>query len=198
MAHQVHNPMLIPPADYAPKFWARVAVGSSDTCWPWLGKDITTHGYGRCHYAGHSVIASRVAFYLATGTNPTGMCVCHHCDNPICCNPSHLFLGTQSDNVRDSIRKGRQRHLRGAAHWTAKFKGTDKMKWKITDKRRLDPNVRARGEKQGSAIFSDDLIKVIRRWYSFGLTQMRIAEFFGCNRSTIGYIVRHKAWQHVV
>ncbi|MEO0085709.1 MAG: HNH endonuclease signature motif containing protein [candidate division WOR-3 bacterium] len=83
-------------------------------CWPWTGCRHPTLGYGffRGDYA------HREAYRRAYGPIPNGMCVCHRCDNPECCNPAHLFVGTHRDNIQDSIRKGRffrNRKLRHAS-----------------------------------------------------------------------------------
>lgn len=99
-------------------FWSNVAIGTPDACWEWQGarKD-GTHHYGRFRatvagrYANHS--AHRVAWFLMHGEWPQpGVVVCHSCDNPPCCNPSHLWLGTQRDNARDRGEKGRYRGRR--------------------------------------------------------------------------------------
>lgn len=78
----------------------RCAMESS--CVVWTGRR-DEKGYGR---AGRRK-AHRVAWETANGPIPTGLCVLHRCDNPPCCNPAHLFLGTQLDNVRDREAKGR-------------------------------------------------------------------------------------------
>lgn len=93
-------------------FWRRVdRSGGPDACWPWM-RVPSTGGYGLAKYKGRRRIASRVAWELTNGPIPGGMQVLHHCDNPPCCNPAHLFLGTVADNVADMIAKGRAAHQR--------------------------------------------------------------------------------------
>lgn len=99
---------------YIPKprtqtFWKRVSQPSIDACWEWQGGK-TEDGYGKTGYKGKNELAHRLAWELTYGAIPKNMNVCHNCpdgDNPACCNPAHLFLGTQGDNVRDMFGKGR-------------------------------------------------------------------------------------------
>lgn len=78
----------------------------SDGCWNWIAyKD--RWGYGRLQFSKKMQSAHRVAYQLYVGEIPEGLCVLHHCDNPACCRPDHLFLGTNNDNVRDRMNKGR-------------------------------------------------------------------------------------------
>jgi hypothetical protein len=64
-------------------------------------------GYGRFRFCGKLELSHRVAYRLSVGEIPDGMFVCHKCDNPSCCKPSHLFLGTHTDNIQDAVKKGR-------------------------------------------------------------------------------------------
>lgn len=93
-------------------FWARVQRSDESECWPWTGQ-LNTHGYGDCKYQGRRTTAHRIAFELHTGERlQRNVVVCHRCDNPRCCNPAHLFAGSQGDNVRDCHAKGRAKHNR--------------------------------------------------------------------------------------
>lgn len=89
----------------AAPFGDRVDRRGPDECWPWTGA--TTSGYGRLSRAGRMVYAHRVAFELSSGPIPSGLEVCHTCDNPLCCNPTHLWLGTHQQNMADMGRKRR-------------------------------------------------------------------------------------------
>lgn len=75
------------------------------TCWPWQG--YKQAGYGRFNWSGNRWRASRFALAVETGEYPSGLFALHHCDNPPCCRPSHLYWGTQKDNVRDAVERDR-------------------------------------------------------------------------------------------
>lgn len=91
----------------ASRFWDLVdRLGPSD-CWEWRGYT-DRDGYGAWKIGIHRrVRANRVAFALASGADPGDKIVCHSCDNPRCCNPNHLWLGTPSQNYDDMVKKGR-------------------------------------------------------------------------------------------
>lgn len=97
------------------RFWAHVHKSGENECWLWhtkmypIGEYI---GYGSFAINGESFSASRVSYLLRFGSIPKGMLVCHHCDNPPCVNPNHLFLGTHRDNTMDSVIKGRRQIIK--------------------------------------------------------------------------------------
>jgi hypothetical protein len=96
------------------RFWIKVdRSGGPDACWEWTSKSVKRSkcglAYGDFRVSRNKVIgAHRMAWELTNGPIPDGLCVCHKCDNPLCCNPSHHFLGTRADNVADMLAKGRK------------------------------------------------------------------------------------------
>ena len=108
------------------RFWSFVDRPDPLNCWVWMGKDCLPGGYGRFSVSGSGSkgtrrreLAHRFSWSLVHGDIPINLEILHRCDNPPCVNPAHLFLGTQSENIRDAVRKGRMPH--GVNHHNAKL-----------------------------------------------------------------------------
>lgn len=111
------------------RFWTKVK--KTDFCWLWTASPYGGR-YGRISRTGKSRptkgrdISSHVAAWiLIKGPVPKGMCVLHHCDNPRCVNPDHLWIGTQLENMRDMVKKRRARGCRGESHANHKLTSSD-------------------------------------------------------------------------
>lgn len=100
------------------RFWSYVDKKSNDECWNWIGSYDRKY-YGQIKICKKFIKAHRFSWVLHFGEIPDGICVLHHCDNPKCVNPSHLFLGTQEDNIKDRDNKHRQ--AKGENHWCHKL-----------------------------------------------------------------------------
>jgi hypothetical protein len=94
-----------------------------DACHPYT-RGTDRFGHGRFWFEGRTRPAHRVLWTI-TQDDPGELCVLHHCDNPPCCNVTHLFLGTKSDNALDRHAKGRTRFVFGEAQGSAKLKEAD-------------------------------------------------------------------------
>jgi len=101
-------------------FETRSTKDAGTGCWLWAGA-LHRDGYGEFSDTGRTSLSHRGAWEAAHGSIPEGIHVCHRCDVRRCVNPAHLFLGTNADNVRDKVSKGRQSRLRGSHHGRAKL-----------------------------------------------------------------------------
>lgn len=122
---------------FAERFWARVKVNGADECWPWDRPHVST-GYGRFWVDGRQSPAHRIAFGLTFDCLSVigHYVVMHKCDNPACCNPAHLMLGTVADNNRDRAQKGRS--CRGERHHSAKLTDDQVVAIRARDTRSAD------------------------------------------------------------
>lgn len=160
------------------RFWKKVAVGAPDECWPWQAYR-NAKGYGQFRVnppPASQAKASRVAWELQHGQAiPPGLFVCHTCDNPPCCNPNHLFLGTNRDNMADMARKGRAaRHAAGHLR-TAGF-----VRDLIERQRRL----------------TDEQIAHARRAHAGGESCRSIARRMGVAHTTISRLINGTQWRN--
>ena len=125
------------------RFWERVARMGPEDCWEWQGYR-NPSGYGQTSWNGKLSLAHRIAQSLTDGEWSNRLHVCHTCDNPPCCNPAHLWRGTDLANQRDMIRKGRERHVAplGEAHGMSRLTAED-----VTDIRASDLSSHQLAEK---------------------------------------------------
>lgn len=121
--------------DMKERFWERVSVRDPEECWEWTGGK--TNGYGTfCITTGYrqrtNVRAHRVAYLLAKGPITDGLFVCHACDNRLCVNPSHLWLGTSKDNMHDCATKGRIVRPKRNEDEVRRYRGTSHIRSKLS------------------------------------------------------------------
>ncbi len=172
-----HATRLRPTRSMEERFWEKVEKRGPDECWHWTAAH-DQHGYGQlnlCDSKGRRMKAHRVAYELHYGPIPEGLEICHHCDNPSCVNPVHLFAGSHRDNMHDAMDKGRNSK---------------------------PPRNGVRGERHGHATFTDQEVIDLRREFAALQEKQRVsiaafAEWHDTPMVTMWRILRRKNYTHV-
>lgn len=171
------------------RFWAKVNkdgpvpehMSELGQCWVWTAY-CDKKGYG-AFCVGRSKMdrSHRVSWTMHFGEIPADTpCVLHHCDNPACVNPSHLFVGTNSDNNADMMAKGRGVFVRGDAHGFRKH-----------------PETHSHGSAHHRALLIEEDIPEVRRRRREGETLRSIGRRFGVHECTIVDVIKGRTWKHV-
>lgn len=159
------------------EFWVSVDVRGPHECWRWM-RCLDSGGYGSLQWRGRSEKAHRVALGLSV-ENPGGLFALHHCDVRSCCNPLHLYWGTQLENNRDRASRGRNNSEARCGDGNGMRKHPDSV---------------PRGSRQGGAKLTEAIVAEIRR---LRLRPCEVRRRYGIGSSQAKRIVRGETWKHV-
>lgn len=155
--------------EFSVRFWSQVNKSGENGCWLWEGnKNGTTSIYGTCQYQGKNKKAHRISWELTNNQKiPPGMVACHKCDNKLCVNPEHIFIGTQKDNMQDCKKKGRMR------------------------------TGISMGEDAGMNKFSESSVRKAVELCKSGQNYAEVSKVTGISRTTLGAIMQGRVWRQV-
>lgn len=171
------DPSIVKPSHGPVDPWSHIPQGDPDECWEWTGT-VNKDGYGQFRLNEKTWIAPRWVLTQKVGPLKPGEVTRHDCDNPLCCNPSHLRRGAPRDNTRDMV--NRNRHISGDRHWTKR------------------DATQVQGVNNGEAKLTESQVVAIRDSYAAGgVTQTILAEQYGVTQNLISKIVRRRIWRHI-
>ena len=154
-------------------FWKKVDKKGEDECWEWIAsKD--KDGYGYFGLDKKICLAHRISWILHYGDIPFhnsyhGMCVLHKCDNPSCVNPNHLFLGTNKDNMKDMVNKGRSSKI-------SRSQGIKNPQHKLKEQ---------------------EVLEIRQKYIPYKYSQRQLAKEYNIDQKQICNIVNYKTWKHI-
>ena len=158
------------------RFW--FGVQKTKSCWNWI-KANRGNGYGAIRINKKTYNTHRISWIIHFGQIPNHLCVLHTCDNRKCIKPTHLWLGTKTDNNRDMFKKGRNHNLR---NYLKKY-----------------PEKIARGENSGNSKLTEKQVLEIRRLWEkkIVLTKYELAKIFQVDEGNIRGILKRLYWKHI-
>lgn len=189
------------------RFFAKIGRGKTeDDCWTWNAAT-TEFGYGLMNAQGRQQRAHRISYKIHVGDIPEGLQICHHCDNPPCTNPKHLFMGTQDDNMKDASRKGRSAF--GDRNGARKY--IERMPRGDLHYSKTDPHLVNRGDNHYSKraapgkmiregcckIGEKEVVEIRRICANKEMTQRAVGKLFNISEASVSMIVHRITWGHI-
>lgn len=156
------------------RFWSKINVtNSNESCWYWKANTSHNFGYGSFRINGKTYSSHRLALMFYSGGIKDDLQANHKCNNPACCNPTHLYWGTQKENIRDSIIAGTK-----------------------TDPPRNNPPI-LRGEDNPHAVMTEDFIRNLRGDWQSEVSAKKLSKKYNISINTVYQIVNYRSWKHV-
>jgi hypothetical protein len=152
------------------------SMPDGDACLVWPFGKIST-GYGATLVLGKMRTVHRLAWEIVKGPIPEGLFVLHHCDNRPCFRVDHLFLGTNADNIRDRVNKGR--FVKGSRVHKQPLRGL------------------AVGERHPFSKLTDESVQEIRRRFHAGETYSQLLREYPVRRQSLMAVVKRHTWKHI-
>lgn len=147
------------------RMWSFIKINPITNCWEWQGA--TAKGYGIIKLDGRNIKAHRLMYFFFIRSLLPHEWVLHRCDNPLCCNPDHLFHGDAKDNAQDALKKGRLK------------------------------NYLKKGEENRGAKLTDMKVLWARREHKKGRSVKQLASYLGVSLSTMYDVLLGKTWTHI-